>query len=74
MRPDLCSKSSRPWGDLSLPVVSGLRLTEGTKVGETAVLLQESQIDAMHAILTQLSTSRTPQLISEINLDAVSDL
>ena len=37
-------------GDLSLPVVSGLRLTEGTKVGETVVSSQESQNrrDARH--------------------------
>lgn len=61
-------------GDLSLPVVSGLRLTEGTKVGETVVSSQESQIDAMHAILTQLYEQNASQLISEINLDAVSDL
>ena len=61
-------------GDLRVPVVTGLRITEGYQVGETLVSSQASQLDAMHAILTQLRTQNAIQLISEINLDAVSDL
>jgi cell division protein FtsQ len=61
-------------GDLSLPVVSGLRITEGYKVGETVASSQENQLDALHAILTQLHEQNATQLISEINLDAISDL
>ena len=61
-------------GDLRVPVVTGLRITEGYKVGETLVSSQASQLDAMHAILTQLLEQNAIQLISEINLDAVSDL
>lgn len=61
-------------GDLRVPVVTGLRITEGYQVGETLVSSQASQLDAMHAILTQLREQNAIQLISEINLDAVSDL
>lgn len=61
-------------GDLRVPVVTGLRITEGYQVGETLVSSQASQLDAMHAILTQLRAQNAIQLISEINLDAVSDL
>lgn len=61
-------------GDLSLPVVSGLRLTEGFKVGSTLESSQPGQLDAMHAILTQLHSQNAIQLMSEINLDAISDL
>lgn len=61
-------------GELRVPVVTGLRITEGYQVGETLVSSQASQLDAMHAILTQLREQNAIQLISEINLDAVSDL
>lgn len=61
-------------GDLSLPVVSGLRLTQGFKVGSTLESAQPGQLDAMHAILTQLHSQNAIQLMSEINLDAISDL
>lgn len=61
-------------GDLSLPVVSGLRVTGGYQVGQTLTSDQESQMDALHAILTQLHEQNATQLISEINLEAVSDL
>ena len=57
-----------------IPVVSGLRITEGYQVCETLVSAQASQIDAMCAILTQLRAQNAIQLIEEINLDAVSDI
>lgn len=61
-------------GDLRVPVVTGLNITGGDQVGETLTSSQTSQLDAMHAILTQLRAQNVIQLISEINLDAVSDL
>lgn len=61
-------------GDIKVPVVSGLRVTEGYQVGQTLVSSQTSQIDALHAILVQLREQNAIQLISEINLDMVSDL
>lgn len=61
-------------GDLSLPVISGLRLTEGYEVGGTVTSSQPSQLDAMGVILAQLQSQNATQLISEINLDTISDL
>lgn len=61
-------------GDLDLPVVSSLNVVGGAAVGETVTASQESQMDAMRAILTELHSQDVIQLVSEINLEAVSDL
>lgn len=61
-------------GDLSLPVVSSLNVVGGTAVEETVTASQESQMDALRAILSELHKQEVIQLISEINLEAVSDL
>lgn len=61
-------------GDLDLPVVSSLNVVGGAAVGETVSASQESQMDALRAILTELHSQNVIQLISEINLEAVSDL
>ena len=61
-------------GDLDLPVVSSLNVVGGAAVGETVAASQESQMDALRAILTELHSQDVIQLVSEINLEAVSDL
>ncbi len=60
--------------NLTLPVISGLRLTDGYEVGQKVTSSQENQLDALYAILAQLRAQNATQLISEINLDAISDL
>lgn len=61
-------------GDLDLPVVSSLNVVGGAAVGEAVAASQESQMDALRAILTELHSQDVIQLVSEINLEAVSDL
>ena len=61
-------------GVRKVPEVTGLRITEGYQVCQTLVSAQPSQIDALSAVLTQLRAQNAIQLISSINLDAVSDI
>ncbi len=61
-------------GDTSVPVVSSLRVNGGYAVRETVTSSIPSQMDALRAILTELHSQNAIQLVSEINLESVSDL
>lgn len=49
-------------------MVSSLNVVGGAAVGETVAASQESQMDALRAILTELHSQDVIQLVSEINL------